>query len=90
VLEAMAGGKPIVSTAVEGVAELLGPLSERQLVAADDRAGFTRAVVGLAASEPLQIQIGARNRQRVVDHFTLDRTVAAYEQLYAGLIHRNM
>ena len=90
VLEAMASGKPVVTTAVEGVGEVLGPLAHDQLLAADDAAGFAQAVVAVAAAADYGAQLGRHNRQRVADHFTIDRTVAAYEALYEAILMRNM
>jgi glycosyltransferase involved in cell wall biosynthesis len=90
VLEVMASGKPVVTTAVEGVAELLGPLAPGQLHPSNDAAGFTQAVVAFASTADLAADQGRRNRQRVADHFTLERTVTAYEALYRAILNGNL
>ncbi len=82
VLEAMASRKPIVTTRVEGISELLGPQTEAQSVELDDAEGFISRVVQIASDVQLAASLGAENRRRVETNFQLDAMVAAYESLY--------
>ncbi|OHB76794.1 MAG: hypothetical protein A2W31_12690 [Planctomycetes bacterium RBG_16_64_10] len=88
VLEAMASGRPVVATEVEGVAELLGEQAPGQLVPALDGAAFVAAVVALARNQRLAAEIGRGNERRAAEAFPIARTVAAYGRLYQSLIDR--
>jgi glycosyltransferase involved in cell wall biosynthesis len=84
-LEAMASGKPVVATAVEGVQEVLGPLAGDQMAAPEDIQGFVAKCVALLADQNRARVLGSQNRARVEEHFTLARAVSGYEALYAAL-----
>ncbi len=86
-LEAMASGLPTVSTAAEGVLELLGEseFGRRQCVALGDKDAFAKQVVKIAENSVLATALGRANRIRVQQHFSLERMVARYEQLFESL-----
>lgn len=86
VLEAMASGKPVVCTAAEGVDELLGLLAASQMVGMNDAAGFENRIVEIAGDPERQKRLGAENRARVSDHFSLREMVARYANLYETLV----
>lgn len=89
VLEAMAAGKPVVATHAEGMAEILGPLSEapaRQLVDRNDADAFVESVVRLASDASLSQEVGLANRTRVEREFTMERMVDRYCDLYRDLL----
>ena len=87
VLEAMAAGRAVVATAVEGTAELVLPGETGWLVPPEDPRG---ARPGPARSRPgsrrLCRRLGRNGRARIGAEFSLDRTVAAYERLWAGML----
>ncbi|HID76995.1 MAG TPA: glycosyltransferase [Planctomycetaceae bacterium] len=85
ILEAMATGRPVLATDVEGVQELLGPAAKGQTVAWGDSVGFARRVVALLSDPQLAARIGQANRQRAERQFPIGRTVRAYEELWASL-----
>ncbi len=87
VLEAMAACRPVVSTDVQGVAELIGD-NDRQVVPVSDPQAFVDAVVGICGDQRLAKRLGEQNRQRVAQHFSIDATVAAYVDLYESLLGR--
>jgi len=82
VLEAMAAGKPVVATDVEGVRELLGPAADDQVVPPGDAESFASKLVAIAGDPALASQLGAANRRRVAERFSLAAMLAAYQQLY--------
>ena len=86
VLEAMAAGKPVVATDVEGVSEALGPGSAQQVVRAGHGEAFATKVRGLLKQPQLATELGRANQARVRQHFTWQATVAAYEALYRSLV----
>jgi glycosyltransferase involved in cell wall biosynthesis len=85
VLEAMAAGKPVVATKVEGVGELLGPLSDEQTASVGDEAALAERIAHLAQNPQLAVELGRRNRERAESEFSLPSMVAQYERLYTTL-----
>ncbi len=86
VLEAMASGKPVVATNVEGVVELLGPAAEAQTVAAGDSKSFADKVVAILDDAHLATRLGDQNRLRAQQQFSLESMAAAYRDLYLSLV----
>jgi glycosyltransferase involved in cell wall biosynthesis len=80
-VEAMACGVPVVSTAVAGVPELVRHDENGLLVAPHDVPALAESLAALLRDEPRRARLGAAARQTVVDHF--DLRVAA--QQLAGL-----
>jgi glycosyltransferase involved in cell wall biosynthesis len=85
VLEAMAAGRPVVATDVEGVRELLGPAAEAQVVRQGDAESFASKLVAIAGDAVLASQLGAANRRRAEERFSLSAMLAAYQDLYERL-----
>ncbi|WP_254509180.1 glycosyltransferase [Anatilimnocola floriformis] len=86
-LEAMAAGLPVVSTNVEGAAEILGPLAEKQLTQQNDAAAFQNATLALASEPTAASRLGELNQQRVREQFSLALLASAYETIYSQIIH---
>jgi rhamnosyl/mannosyltransferase len=90
-LEAMACGKPVVNTQIEG--------SGVPFVSCDGETGLTvppadpdalaTAIARLLRDDRLRAQLGSAARQRVQQHFTLeqmrDSILAVYDRVIAGL-----
>ena len=85
VLQAMAGGLPVVSTDVEGVVELLGPHSAPQTVPYGDSEALVSKVVTILSDDTLAAQLGQENRLRAESEFSLRSMIEAYERLYDSL-----
>ena len=85
VLEAMATAKPLVATRVEGVVDALGDAANEQTVATGDATGFVEAVVNIASSPQKALDLGRRNRQRAASHFSIERMIDRYRDLYYEL-----
>jgi glycosyltransferase involved in cell wall biosynthesis len=86
VLEAMAARRPVVGTAVEGTEDLVVPGRTGWLVPPGDVAALRRALIEAADSPEYRRRYGEAGRLRVEQEFSLDRTVAAYEHLWAGIL----
>ncbi len=84
-LEAMAAGKLLIARQVEGAAEVLAPVGTEQLCGPGVQV-LSEAIVKAASSPDIAAQIGAKNRQRVEQFFTLDAMAARYAELYRELI----
>jgi glycosyltransferase involved in cell wall biosynthesis len=81
-LESMAAGKPVVATVVEGVVEALGDSRPWQTCPPNNAAELARAIAHLAHDARLREQLGHENQSRVVEHFSLQKMIAAYAQLF--------
>ncbi|MGE0039760.1 MAG: glycosyltransferase [Vicinamibacterales bacterium] len=86
ILEAMAMAVPVVATAVGGTPEIVTP-GENGLLVAPRRPGqLAQALRRLLADPGLRATLGQAGRARVLDQFTLARTVSLSAALYTGLL----
>jgi len=98
VLEAMAAGKPVVATDVEGVSETLGEGVGEQCLSGckpgltplgdDGQASqlFAARAVAIAGDSALASRLGQQNQARARDLFSFEAMVDAYCSLYLGLV----
>jgi glycosyltransferase involved in cell wall biosynthesis len=85
VLESMAAGKAIVATGVGGVPALVHDGEHGVLVPPRDAAALAAAVARLLRSDRLRERLGRNARRRQQEHFDIQATVAALEDLYEQL-----
>lgn len=88
VLEAMTCGRPVVTTDVEGVRQLVGELSDMQVVGRDDPRGFAERARRMLAEIALASRVGAENQRRASEKFSLNAMVERYAALYSELLIR--
>jgi glycosyltransferase involved in cell wall biosynthesis len=100
IIEAMAAGKPVVSTAVGGVVDLLGAVDQRieangsffeirergLTVSSDDAAGFSSALDHLLHDEGLRSRLAIRGKVYVNQTHTKQRLVDDIVGLYRGIL----
>jgi len=86
VLEAMAAGVPVVATRVEGTEDLVLPGQTGWLVPPGAVEPLTQALLGAAEDAERRQAFGRNGRSRVEAAFTPERVVAAYEQVWAGVL----
>jgi glycosyltransferase involved in cell wall biosynthesis len=84
-LEAMACGCPVVCSAAEGVAEVLGPLAESQTAPVGNSQVLVRKALAIIRNPDLARQLGRQNQQRVTNLFSLAEMVRRYETLFETL-----
>jgi len=94
-IEAMACGKPVISTAVGGVVDLLGDVVERSVgfdirergitAASNDAVGFSAGLAHLLRDERLRRELAERGRDYVERTHSKERLVAAILRLYRDL-----
>jgi len=98
-IEAMACGKPVISTAVGGVVDLLGSVEERVeengaifeirergiTAASDDDAGFSAGLTRLLLDAPLRQRLAGRGRSYVEKTHSKERLVIDILRLYRDL-----
>jgi glycosyltransferase involved in cell wall biosynthesis len=85
VLEAMATGVPIVATRVGGNPELVEHGVTGALVPAGNPLVLAAALRCYVEDGGLREAHGEAGRQRVLQHFTLDRMAQAYHDLYVSV-----
>jgi glycosyltransferase involved in cell wall biosynthesis len=82
VVEAMGVGRPIVSTDVGDLSEMVSNENRPYVVSSRNEEAFAGAIRALAASQELRAKIGAANRERCVSRYDQKKMIAAYEMLY--------
>jgi glycosyltransferase involved in cell wall biosynthesis len=83
-IEAMACGRACVATDVGGVSEAVG--DEAGLVVPPrNPLALADACIRLLRDENLRRTMGAAARARALEHFTVDRAISAFDEMYATL-----
>jgi glycosyltransferase involved in cell wall biosynthesis len=94
VMEAMAAGLPIVSTAVGGVPDLFAGGSEGFLVSPGDVRGVSGSMTFLLRDRETRRSMGKAAARRARENFDILGMVGSYEELYENLAndsnHRNL
>ena len=85
-LEAMAAGKPVVASAIEGLFELVVDGSTGILVAPGDVEALRRAMQALVDDPPLRTRMGACGQARAKT-FTAEIVASAWERVFEEVIH---
>ncbi len=82
-LEAMAAGVPVVANRSGGVAEQVIDGVTGWLVPDDDPAAIAEAVASILVDPALGERLGAAARRHVARHFSMERMVASYLDIFA-------
>lgn len=82
-IEAMASGRATVSTDVGGVREAVGDTG--LVVPARDPQQFAQACLRLLRDDMTRHRMGRAARRRALEHFTVDRAVGAFQEIYADV-----
>ena len=86
VLESMMLGKPVVSTRVGGVPELISDGVEGFLVAPRDPEQFADRILRLVGNPQLAEAMGRAGRARALRDFTVEAMVRSTQRIYDGLL----
>jgi len=84
VVEAMACGRTVVATNVGGVSEAVADTGI--VVPPRDVPAIADACVQLLTDHDRRRRLGVAARQRVLEYFTLERSLSAYRQVYEELV----
>jgi len=84
-LEAMAMGKPIIATRIDGITEQIRDGKEGFLVASRSPAELTQAIVKVAGDSLLADRLGNSARQRVATEFSVQQMIGATIKVYEEL-----
>ena len=85
-LEAMAAGKPVVSTSVGEAPYVLDHGQEGFLFQPGDISGMASAISKLADDADLRSQLGGAAARKVAERFTVSHMTRAYEKLYLDVL----
>lgn len=98
-IEAMASGRAVISTAVGGVVDLLGTAREEidgfaiyeRGVGTESNSveGFANGLAHLVKNEQLRLDMGCRAKEFVVANYSKDRLVGDTKRLYRRLVNNN-
>jgi glycosyltransferase involved in cell wall biosynthesis len=88
VLEAMATGLPVVSTAVGGIPTVVAEGDTGHLVPVGDEQALRARVAALIADPSRSRAMGARGRDAAVSRFSAERMQRAYVELYERVLSR--
>lgn len=86
VLEAMAAGKAIVASEVEGTAELVSPGINGWLLPPEDPQLLAEAVVRLLSDPEAPDRMGCESQRLYNERFTMDRFVESHAELFRKLL----
>jgi starch synthase (maltosyl-transferring) len=86
VLEAMAAGRAVVATAVEGSEDLVVPGQTGWLVPPRDARALSEVLFDAAVDPSRLGRYGQAGRERVAAGYSLGAMVSAYERLWAGVL----
>ena len=82
ILEAMASARPVVSTRLAGIPELVVDGETGVLVSPGDTAALTKAIQHSVCDAELRLRYGRAGRTRIEQHFRIEDTVAPLLKLF--------
>src|SRR5262245_3788885 len=82
ILEAMASARPVVSTRLAGIPELVVDGETGMLISAGDSTALAQALEQLLGDPDLRLRFGNAGRARIEQHFRIEETVAPLIKLF--------
>ena len=87
VMEAMSMGLPVIGTDVPGIRELVLPEETGLLVPSGAPAALAQALTRLLVDRRAAAAMGERGRARIIQHFSIERMIAAHAAVYGSLVN---
>ncbi len=84
-LEAMAMGRPVAASNIEGVDEIIGNGRNGLLVPTGDAAALASAISDMFYDRVRAAEMGARALAEVIERFGIDKMISSHEKLYREL-----
>jgi glycosyltransferase involved in cell wall biosynthesis len=88
-LEAMSCGRACISTEIPGPRDLLEHGKSGLLVPPEDVDALAEALSQLASAGELRSALGIAARERVLQHFAIEKEVAAHQAIYEEVMHKS-
>lgn len=88
-LEALASGKPVVSTKSGGLPEIIEDGKVGYIVPVKDKGKLANALIQILENESLQKKMGQAARKRAEDFFSWKNIATKYVKLYKEVVVRN-
>lgn len=88
-LEAMAAGKPTITTSIGSNIEVTNNGEAAYLVPSQDSTALANALRTLANDTQMREALGVRAQQRQMEHYTMDRMSSSYLDLYKSLLSQS-
>lgn len=85
-IEAQAGSKPVISTRVGGIKDIVIENESALLTETNETELFAKHLSKLISDKELRIRMGAKGRKHVLEKYSYQRLVKDMEQLYLKLI----
>lgn len=89
-LEAMAAGRPIVATRIDGVTEVVQHNTTGLLIPPRDPSALAAAITSLLKDQGLAHRLGRGGRKLVEERFTINRIAAEVDRFYTDLLKERM
>lgn len=86
IAEAMACRKPVISTTVAGIPELVANRKTGMLVSPRDPGALADAIERLAGDKPLRTEFACAGRQRIEENFRIEKTIEPLLERFEHLL----
>lgn len=90
IIEGMAARKPVVATNGGGVPEIVQDGVTGILVPMGNASAMAAAIKQLLGDPERSARMGLLGRERVLEHFTIQKTAQMVEAVYAQMVHRRL
>lgn len=81
-VQAMASGLPVAATDVGDIGRIVAPANKAFVVGKDDEHGFVDGLARLLDDRTLRKRLGAENRSRATDRYTVEGMAESYRALF--------
>ena len=88
-IEAMAAGKPVITTRISNMPEIVTHLKDGLLVPPSDESALTEAMATLVNSRMLRQKMGKQGRDKVKNQFTQERMVDETEMYFLKILSKS-
>ncbi len=90
ILEAMSSGLPVVATTVGGIPELVLNEKTGLLVPPGSPEAMAAAMIRVITNKNLREDFGSRSRQRVLEHYSIDRMMALTQRVFLEAVKQRI